>query len=570
VVCSTWIILMGLLAADDPAAVSASPEAVSSKNGAPKAGPARVATPAAGKQKAKRVTDQADPSDRRDVLLLLEGGPLHLRLHLALGGISLVEARRQYVGRLVETLDTNRDGKLSREEANHNPALRTVNRTKNRPGAKQFLDGLSGQGSLSQRDVERTVDRLGGEPVSYRQDLSSSQNDLEVFKLLDTDGSGVLDRRELEGSAELVLSKDEDGDECVSFQEFFPPPPAPDPMAVLLGTAQQSTTPLATVADIVRDAQEPLLARRLLVKYDRNRDLQLTAAELHWPDARIAALDADGNERLDAEELAKVGQAEPDIELTVDLESTEAQGGVIGVAGTSGKRLDAADRSDYAKVGFSGAVMTFSHRNLDPVATAVETAMRQFNLLDADANGYLDRDETAQRIRFERELFELIDADGDGKLFADEMKQYVEARGKPAASTCRVNVYDTGYGFFMALDANADGRVSVRELRGAAMGLAQLERDGKPGLGEKEPVRHFHMEFVRGSYQLFGPSEQLLAQTPAFQQRRPTGPIWFQRMDRNNDGDLTWNEFLGPREVFHDLDVDADSLIDPAEAGKAQ
>src|SRR5205085_3517071 len=138
-----------------------------------------------------------------------------------------------------------------------------------------------------------------------------------------------------------------------------------------------------------------------------------------------------------------------------------------------------------------------------------------------DANGYLDRDETAARTRFGRELFELMDMDGDDKVFADEMKQYVQARAEPASTTCHVHLYDTGYGFFMALDANADGRVSVREMRHSPGALAQLERNGSEGIAEKEPVRHFHVEFVRGSYQLFGPSEQLIAQTPAFQQRRP-------------------------------------------------
>jgi len=27
-------------------------------------------------------------------------------------------------------------------------------------------------------------------------------------------------------------------------------------------------------------------------------------------------------------------------------------------------------------------------------------------------------------------------------------------------------------------------------------------------------------------------------------------------MDRNQDGDLTWKEFLGPRRVFEELDTD--------------
>jgi hypothetical protein len=37
-------------------------------------------------------------------------------------------------------------------------------------------------------------------------------------------------------------------------------------------------------------------------------------------------------------------------------------------------------------------------------------------------------------------------------------------------------------------------------------------------------------------------------------------------MDRNGDGDLVWSEFLGPRDIFHQLDADHDGLIDPLEA----
>jgi hypothetical protein len=148
------------------------------------------------------------------------------------------------------------------------------------------------------------------------------------------------------------------------------------------------------------------------------------------------------------------------------------------------------------------------------------------------------------------------------------MKEYVLALSEPAAATCRINVYDTGHGFFTALDANADGRVSEREKRQAAVSLARLERDGSPGIQQHEPVRHFQIEFGRGTHQLFGSSEQPAAQTPAFQRRQLTGPIWFQRMDRNNDGDLIWNEFLGPRWVFDQLDGDGDELLDPQEAAK--
>lgn len=505
-------------------------------------------------------------TDQRDVLLLLDEGPLHLRLHVALGGVSLAEARRQYVAKLVETLDANKDGKISRTEASRSPLLRT----KQRPGAAKFLESLGAQQNMTPRDVQQKVEAAGGNLVAYREDLTSSQNDLEIFKLLDADKSGALEAGELQNAGSLVMAKDEDGDECVSFQEFFPAPPPPDPMLVAVGMVAPTRTVPDPIPKVIKDTTtDPVIIQRILKKYDKNRDFRLSVAELGWTKERVSLLDGDGNELLDAEELADIAQVQPDVELSADLLDSQTEGGIIGVVGLGGERLDDASRPDYVKVGLTPAVLTFSHRNLDPIAAAIDDAMRQFNALDADANGYLDRDETSARLRFQRELFDLMDADADDKVFVDEVKAFVTAKAEPAASTCRVNLYDTGNGFFMALDANADGRVSVREMRRANGSLAQLDRDGKAGVGQTEPARHFHIEFVRGSYQLFGPSEQLSAQTPNFQRRLPSGPIWFQRMDRNNDGDLTWNEFLGPREIFHDLDGDGDFLLDPKEAAQA-
>ena len=76
---------------------------------------------------------------------------------------------------------------------------------------------------------------------------------------------------------------------------------------------------------------------------------------------------------------------------------------------------------------------------------------------------------------------------------------------------------------------------------------------------------------IRGSFQLFGTGGAGESTVPriSVQARAPVGPIWFQRMDRNMDGDLTWKEFLGPRHVFEELDADGDGLIDPQEAERA-
>ena len=45
------------------------------------------------------------------------------------------------------------------------------------------------------------------------------------------------------------------------------------------------------------------------------------------------------------------------------------------------------------------------------------------------------------------------------------------------------------------------------------------------------------------------------------EQLTATMPVWFQRMDRDRDGQLAWNEFQGPRGTFHKLDVDADEIV---------
>jgi Ca2+-binding EF-hand superfamily protein len=216
-------------------------------------------------------------------------------------------------------------------------------------------------------------------------------------------------------------------------------------------------------------------------------------------------------------------------------------------------------------------VVTFSAREVDPFEVSMAVALRTFNELDADANGYLDREETMVRERFGRGLFDQIDADGDVKIFGVEMKGFIRSRGEPISTTCQVTAFDDGAGFYSTLDANGDRRISLREMRYADKALAAMERDGKEGIGSAEPARRYRIEFVRGIFNPFGtPAQPVNAvATDASVKPRPVGPIWFQRWDRNNDGDITWREFLGPRDAFEQLDVDRDGLIDPKEAEAA-
>ena len=505
----------------------------------------------------------SDKEEVRDAFLMLPTGPIHVRMRIALGGQSLARARSDYVDRLFQRLDTDRDGKLSRSEARKSPLV-TSRRT---PGGAELPGAADSSREISRSELAKSVDRVGGEMVAYRQDSSSAASDLEVFKLLDLDGSGQLERDELAAAPRLVGRRDADRDECVTFEEFVPPR-APDPALLVVQQQELTDQPQERFSDLLRDSREPLLPARLMRMYDGNRDGHLSAEE--WGRSRTSELDRDGDGLVSSKELARLVEAVPDIELRADPGENGSLE-VIHPAPNAGAAVnsDEVARTGLVRLDVRGVLLTISLRRIDPVSLALDNARQEFNRLDIDMNGYLDRTEVASRPRFDRYLFDPIDADGDGKLFGEELREYVVARTEPVALSCQVNLYDVGHGFFQVLDTNGDGRVSIRELRGMEQALLSLSRGGNV-VRPDDTGRHYRLELVRGSFQLFGRSERMVSQSNGFLRPPSLGPIWFQRMDRNGDGDLTWKEFLGPREVFHQLDADHDGLIDPVEAMKAK
>jgi Ca2+-binding EF-hand superfamily protein len=396
----------------------------------------------------------------RDVLLLLDDGPRHIRLHVTLMGRPLTEVQDEYIDRLMAALDTDGDGRLTRREAARSPLRSGPAQKRN----NAFLDSLDGDRPVTRGDIARDVARAVSDTVIYRQDEAAARSDTEIFGVLDEDSSGVVDREEMATAFLRILERDADRDRCVTFDEFpVPPDQAAAPLVVGLPQPDPNA-PRPGISELLRDLRQPTLPLRVLRQYDRNRDKRLSAAELHWDAAQLAIFDADGDGRLVQTELTGLDRLPVDAELAVELDGASAVE-KLRVLAAAGGELQPAPRPDLVRLKLGEVQFTFSWRDADPVAAAVGNALQQFNLLDVDANGYLERAEVAARFRFERGLFETIDRDGDEKIFGDEMRAYVAARAEPAAACCQVNVYHTGHGYFQLLDANGDGRISVRELR---------------------------------------------------------------------------------------------------------
>jgi Ca2+-binding EF-hand superfamily protein len=416
--------------------------------------------------------------------------------------------------------------------------------------------------------------------------------DLQVFKVLDEDQSGLIERTEMRTAAARLAARDLDHDYCITFDEFVPSANASmTPEVAALMAMQEAPPPVHS--ELLRDAREPVMASRLIRTYDSDKDAKLSKEELNWDAARVTVLDENRDGVLAVAELSKIADAEPDVhcdlELSVSKEATSQSEAVEKIA----VKADAADatkspkkdrvqlistRSSASVRALDGGMIeikqpsttiTISYRSRNPIDEAMKNARETFNAIDLDGNGYMDRDEILTHTRFQRYLFDAMDADHDDRVFTKEMDEYVKGIAEPAATICQVTLFDSGNGYFQMLDRNGDGRISIRELRTAEDHLLSHAVGDATELNPSQMPRYFRIELQRGGPTLFGTGNRPRAEVPQPIIQTNNGPIWFQRADRNGDGDLIWDEFIGPRDVFDRLDKDKDGLIDPAEANAA-
>ena len=299
------------------------------------------------------------PVGQHDMLLLLPDGPVHLRIEISDGGRSLQQMRDDYLAHLVESLDADQDGKLSRSETTKHPLFAKGRRFQ----GNKFLNSLRSRRPYTNHEIAMAVDREAGQLVSYRQNNLLADQDLSVFSVLDADSSGQIDRLEMRLAPARIGERDSDFDQCVTFDEFLN---EADAMASpLIVNPFDEEPPGAVNSELLRDATEPILAGRLVRRYDSDRDSHLSPEELGWQSERVEQIDSDGDSRLSLHELAQLASAQPDISLRVDLSKEPAA--AMEVVGESSPGVDVS-RSDLIRLDRAGLSLSVGYRASRPHA----------------------------------------------------------------------------------------------------------------------------------------------------------------------------------------------------------
>jgi Ca2+-binding EF-hand superfamily protein len=530
--------------------------------------------------------------DAQDLLFFGPLRPIWIRLHVVIDGQAFREVWRANLRRVFNDADTDQDGAVplggQKQKSDQPPGdtvaelarLAAVYLGQDVASAEAGLKKLAGEhGDTIRLDDFEEYFRQIAPPFAIAVGVGRTSAGQALFPLLDADGDQQLTSDELNAAEARLRIRDFDDNESLTRAELVDAPNA-SLAAQAQSVEQQQSSPLlmaGPLAMLDRAAAEAI-GQTLLAEYDRDHDGRLStagaAAEVIPTTSQLARLGVEAGEELTAKRLEQFCSGSPDLELKVELGKISLTGRRIG--GTRSRRApDGAASTTRLKqrpdgswdVMLDDAKIYLRRNNRDPSKNADNGPSLQ--TFDADDNGYLDEKELAGAPNLAG-AFATIDADHDGKIFAGELNAYTDRQNRAASVRLLLEVFDQGQELFDHLDENHDFRLSTRELHGAAEIVKQIDGNHDGRLSAGEIPQQLMLELSRNTPGAAVAERRSIRGGDRVRTAAKRGPSWFQKMDRNDDGEVSPREFLGPADLFDRLDPDHNGVIDAKEAEDAK
>ncbi|SFI89867.1 EF-hand domain-containing protein [Planctomicrobium piriforme] len=503
---------------------------------------------------------QGAETRRRLVFLGPESARI-LELAIVGGRFSVEETRKRYADGVFQSLDRNGDGQLNGEEAEAIPADGRLRFNGPMLGSDWGMADHSPQnGHISPEELLSFFNKVGGPAVAIVQRPPRLSQSVRLDGELDLNHDGRIDAVEIQQGFEALKSFDFDDDETLSVAEL-----QPFPLSVRQAQRQAQVDSDPSPLHFISTPEEcETVAEVIWQRYFTGGRDEIAGTQIKGS----VAFDRNGDGRCSREEIADSLKILPAEEtLTVILE-----------AGSVVRGKERAVRFAHPTLNLGGVPVEFRAENkASQLGDSTKLYKIRFRTSDGDKDGLLDESEFGG---LQADVpFAAVDLNHDGNVTLPEIDAYFSLDGLSRQRQYVVTLSNERITLFDILDARGgvtvgektfgDQRLTPREFLEGAQRLLAYDRDQDKALTALELVDNFRVAISQ---------PELLDETPLSDQmmmttgNRPTmpesdsGPLWFRRMDRNGDGELTWREFLGPRETFVELDRNSDGLIEEAEA----
>ncbi len=542
-----------------------------------------------------------------DVLYLADIRPVVVRFRFVANGKPIEDAWNPFVDALFTRLDEDKNGSIDRQELRKlRPILTLLTGQSNAQGvAAGVLNRAEFAEYLRKSNLGpfQLPAPMGGPAQARARRVQGGSNatteelDQALLDLLDSNHDGKLSVAELDAAPAILAALDTDENEIITTEEILRRPLLP--YFVVVGVARNPIGSGLDLVPLTRKGSDANLARSLLTHYGPKPAgtippprpkagngpqpairptptvRRLNRKALGLSEETFAALDQDGDGYLDAEELARFGSTcSPDVEILFRMGALASGTGPAQVISPGQPPVTAVMAGRGVAVEVPGVRLDLlppTRATLSPPPLQAQY-LRIFRTLDVDGNGYVDTTEAQRNPTFSA-IFSLLDQDGDGKVFEKELTAALDEVDELSEAAARgilsLEVEEAGRGLFGLFDANGDGRLSLREIRALPTLVERFGKNRDGGISPNEAPRRFQVTFSRGLTGAVAPLQAPLRMAGQSAPPPAIGPLWFQKMDRNRDGDVSRREFLGTEEDFRRLDLDGDGLIDVHEAEAA-